>query len=144
MFDIFNHESFNNLNFWHSDVYNYCKNQGNRFAIVLVGIKNKYKYTTGNYSTDQTPIDQNLIDQFVEEKDLIIGYCEVDVHNEENNNLKVPFEILLEYFLSLSQLRPISTNPFSRESHDIIEKLTDDDAIKQNFKKNEKECCTLI
>jgi hypothetical protein len=66
---------------------------------VLVGIKNKYKYTTGNYSTDQTPIDQNLIDQFVEEKDLIIGYCEVDVHNEENNNLNNNMAYYLQGYL---------------------------------------------
>jgi GTPase SAR1 family protein len=143
MFDIFNLESFNNLNFWHSDLQNYCKNQGDRFAIVLVGIKNKFKYNTGNYQTNGT-VDQNLIQKFVEEKDLIIGYCEVDISEEEYDNLKEPFAILLDYFLSISQSRPISTNPFIKESQNSIENLEDDDEIHSKSNKHEKECCIII
>ena len=142
MFDIFNLESFNNLNFWHSDLQNYCKNQGDRFAIVLVGIKNKFKYNMGNYLTDGT-VDQNLIQKFVEER-AIVAYCEVDIAEEEYENLKAPFAILLDYFLSISQSRPTSTNPFSKESQNSIENLEDDDEIYSKSNKHEKECCTII
>ena len=151
MFDVYNHESFNNLSTWHADVFNYCKNQDNRFAIVLVGIKNKLKMNSNTY-TSSTPIEHSLIQQFIEEKSLIIGYCEVDMQNGENN-LKEPFQILFDHFLSFAQSRPSSVSYFSVEFQDY--KMTADNSIVQPGSKKsngntntkngvDKECCTIV
>ena len=144
MFDVFNNESFENLNIWYSDVYNYCMNQGTRFAIILVGIKNIYKQNSNKY-TANIPVNLNSIKKFVEEKDFIIDYCEVNISDNfaEISNLKEPFEILLHHFSNISQTRPVSTNPFSKESLDSIEKLQNNHKNKKSIK-IEKECCAII
>ena len=144
MFDVFNNESFENLNIWYSDVYNYCMNQGTRFAIILVGIKNIYKQNSNKY-TANIPVNLNSIKKFVEEKDFIIDYCEVNISDnfDEISNLKEPFEILLHHFSNISQTRPVSTNPFSKESLDSIEKLQNNHKNKKSIK-IEKECCAII
>ena len=89
---------------------NYCKKQDNKFAIVLMSLKRKKDATNC--------VEQHLIDAFLGEHTFIIDYCQIDLckADEDECNLKEPFEIILDYFLSLDESRIISTAYFDSNS----------------------------
>lgn len=153
MFDAKNYESFSNLHKWHSDVLNYCKKQDKKFAIVLVGLKRKTR-TVNSFSVE---LDQ--IETFQQEHEYIINYCEIDL-SDNIENIKEPFQLLLEYFLTFNDSRILSTDYFeSNKSDRIILKNDADnkmdrksfsnnfsrkDSTKNEEQEQEKSCCSLI
>jgi hypothetical protein len=145
MFDARNNESFNNLAKWHFDVINYCKNCDNdKFAIVLVGLKRKQR--TNNFS-----VEQEQIENFLQQHEYIINYCEIDL-DENNQNIKEPFQILFEHFLALNDARILSTSFFSSEKNlpqrpSFLHKnsiKTTVHFVPQNQEIEDKNCCNLI
>ncbi len=112
IFDVNNSESFFNLSKWHTDALRYCKNQGDRFAIILVGIQNYQSRNTYTSSfkpkTSASLIDPDLIEKFKIEKQYVIGYKEVDLADENADKLKEPFRILLDYMCKCSDSRILS------------------------------------
>ena len=133
-----------NLSKWHSDIVNYCKKQDDRFAIVLVGLKNKPNDKNGYNS--QLPVKLGLIEQFQQEKPYIIGYSEVDINNQIN--LKEPFELLLDHFITQSQIRSLSPSYFPIQdrvnSPNPAKTLTNDEKYDDLVEEEDKKCCIIV
>jgi GTPase SAR1 family protein len=109
LFDLYNEISFFNLSKWHSDALNYCRQQTDQFAIVLVGIKRKSGGQQSNQSAER--IEQTIVEEFQQQHQFIIGYSEIDLNNEKSN-LKEPFETLLDHF---EEKRFLSTKFFNAD-----------------------------
>lgn len=167
-FNLYNEESFNNLNKWHSDTINYCKNQDNNFAIVLVGLKSN---PNNSNRIEKNRINLELVEKFQQEKKFIIGYCEIDLaqkeldnssnnsNNSNNTNLKEPFELLLEHYaeskfvsnninLNLS-LKNSMENPVYENRTIISSKNLKNTQMQHNLKstqanEREKICCVIL
>lgn len=80
---------------------NYCKYGETKFGIVLVGIRMRQQQNESGTKLvakhhKNNKIDSTLIEKFQFENKHIIGYCEIDF-NDEDRNLKEPFEILLDH-----------------------------------------------
>ncbi len=162
MFDSKNHESFNSLSKWHSDVMSYCKKQDDKFAIILVGLKRK-KRNTNNFT-----VDLEQIEKFQQEHEFVIDYTEIDLESEHIENVKEPFQLLLEHFVSLNDSKILPTNYFETNksnndsntinitqsnirkkslarsstpfNHDYNETGEEDNDLKEN----NKSCCIII
>jgi hypothetical protein len=165
MFDVQHEESFFNLSKWHTDVLSYCKSQTDKFAIVLVGIKNNHmnkNSLTSSFTVkrDSAKVSAELIEQFQVEKEFVIGYCEVDLDDE--TNLNEPFAMLFEHMNRVSESRALSPNNFNEyfvHNHTNynnntnysyvgngkikLENIDDDDDQVKNKKKS-KKCCNIL
>jgi hypothetical protein len=140
-FDLNLYESFENLHNWYTDVMNYCKKPEKNFAIILIGLKDQKRQTSISSTVNDLLITRELIEKFQQEHPFIIDYCEISL--KAKTNLKEPFELLFENFLSTDKERLLPTSYFDSLSSKT--EIKSSSLTKKNSERRTKACksCTI-
>ena len=102
-----------------------------------------------------------LVEKFQQEKQFVIGHCEIDL--ADDRNLKEPFAVLFEYYGKLAESRAMSAPNFSKAhfinataSGEEDKAATDEAAGRRGGRENKEhepvnqtaesteKCCTIL
>ena len=79
---------------------------------MLVSLKKKQqRQSTSSLNDNKDLTPQQFIEKFQQEHEYVIDHCEIDLVGK--TNLKEPFEILFEHFMSLNKSRLLPTAEFN-------------------------------
>lgn len=143
-FDLNSYETFENLQSWYTDIMNYSKKPEKNFAIILIGMKDrKRRQVSVSSLINDRSITRELIEKFQQEHPFIIDYCEISL--KSSTNLKEPFELLFENFLSTESEKLLPTSYFdSLSSKTPIKSSTQLKNANQNEEKEKCGSCKIL